>query len=172
MLNPFIPRKSKFVPIKANVPNEIITMEVQDKIKKITDDKTKAEDYVIEKVVVVTSKVNAHDYVQSFKEDVGIENVLKKIALTQDFSLLNQRNRPIGEVDENGYEMLQDYVGVPSDALEAEKIVKEGKNVFAGLPSDLVNNKSFREFVESATPEELQAYVLKQMESQKKEGAE
>lgn len=163
----FVPQKREYkhTPFECS---DIVTLEVADEIKKITDDVTKKEDFVIEKVVRETSRLDANDYVQSFADDVGIENILKKIALTGDVSLLNQRQRSIGQVDENGYEVLQDYTGIPGDVLEAAAIVKSGRDVFSSLPADLVKGRSFAEFVETATQDEIQAYMLASLEAQKK----
>lgn len=168
MLNPFIPQKREYVKTPIDESSDIITIEVFDEVEKITDDKTKKEDFVVKKVVRETSRISADEYVQSFKDDVGIENILKKVALTGDVSLLNQRQRSTGVVDENGYEVLQDYTGIPGDALEAAQAVKSGRDVFSSLPADLVKGRSFAEFVETATADELQAYMLASYEAQKK----
>lgn len=167
MLNPFIPQKREYKH-SPYVSSDIVSIELGDEVKKLTDDNTKSEDFVVIKVIKETSRVSANDYVQSFKDDVGIENILKRVALTGDISLLNQRSREVGSVDENGYEVLQDYTGVPGDVFEAAKIVKSGRDVFASLPADLVKGRSFTEFVETATDDEIQAYMVACYEASKK----
>lgn len=134
----------------------IVSLELQDKVKVVD---TKTGDYVIEKQVVETEKLNTFDYIQSFKDDVGIENILKKFALTEDPELLNQVKRASAPIMDDGKEAVQDYTNLPSSEEEAIRMAVAAKAAFADLPADLVKNRSFAEFAENFTQDELIAYI-------------
>lgn len=134
----------------------LITAEIVDKAK-VTDAKTGA--FVIEKFVEITSNVDAKEYIQSFKDDVGIEAVMRQFGLTGDPAVFEQRKTATLPVDENGYEPIQDYTGVPANQEEAYAIAATARAAFKNLPPELVNNRSFMEFAEGCTDQELAAYV-------------
>lgn len=134
----------------------LITAEIVDKAK-VTD--TKSGAFVIEKSVVIKSEVNAKEYIQSFKDDVGIEAVMRQFGLTGDPSVFDQRKLPTMPVDENGYEPIQDYTGVPANQEEAYAIAATARSAFKSLPPELVNNRSFMEFAETCTDQEIAAYI-------------
>ena len=134
----------------------IKTLEIQDKAK-ITD--TKSGDFVIEKSPVITSEIDTQEYIESFVDDVGIENILKKFALTHDPELLNQVSTPTVPIDEDGKQVIQDYTGLPDTEEAALKMAVRAKEEFGNLPPELVGNRSFAEFAENFTQDELIAYI-------------
>lgn len=70
-------------------PNEdIVEYTVIDKVKKTGEGDT---DFVVVPTVVETARYNRTDYINSFRDDVGILNILKKVQLSGDATLLNQR---------------------------------------------------------------------------------
>ena len=134
----------------------IITSELQDSVQ-ITDKKTGA--FVIEKNPVIISQIDTQEYIQSFADDVGIENILKKFELTGDPNLLNQIDRPSIPIGEDGKEIIQDYSNLPSDEEQALILAEKARAEFANLPPELVKNRSFNEFAETCTKEELLEYL-------------
>lgn len=122
--------------------------------------------------VYVTSKVNRKEYIQSFKDEVGLENILRKVEMTGDVALLDQTHRVPGAIADDGKEVLVDYTKVPSSPEEAAKIIEQGRAVFSNIPDDLKANRSFVDFVEGCTDAEVKAYlqaVLKKSEVDKNE---
>lgn len=152
-----------YVPHNFDRSRDIVTLEVQDKAK-VTD--TKSGSFVIEQEVVETSRIDTQEYIDSFKDDVGIENVLRKFELTGDPSTINQRVRPTVPVGDDGKEAVQDYVNIPTNQEEAMQIAANARAAFKALPPELVNNRSFMEFAETCTEDELKAYIA----TLKKEG--
>lgn len=144
----------------------IISGELQDKVK-ITD--TKSGSYVIEPQFVETSRIKTQDYIDSFKDQVGIENILKRFNLVNDPELFNQVYRPSVPIAEDGKEVVQDYSNLPNSMEEATEIAKKGMAAYKSLPADLVNNRSFMEFAESCSEEELNAYIAAIKKGDKKD---
>lgn len=101
-----------YQPINTEAAKDIVTSEIQDKVKVID---AKNGEYVIEEVAVETSRIDTQEYIDSFKDDVGIENILKKFQLVNDPDLLVQVKRPTVPVADDGMEFVQDYTGLPSD---------------------------------------------------------
>lgn len=48
-------------------------------------------------VIIPTVKENRDEFIQSFKDEVGVYNILKKYSMTGDMSLLNQRKALYGD---------------------------------------------------------------------------
>lgn len=121
----FTPQKVK--PIERDFGNcNIVTRKV---IDAVTMTGEKDTDFVLKKKVVETSKVDLDEYVNSFAEDVGILNVFRKVAATGDTTLINERTRVPGKVDENGFEEINDISKVPSDYMDVKKAVDSANNV-------------------------------------------
>lgn len=144
--------------------NKILTTELVDKAEIVN---SKTGEYVIKQDVKITSSIDTQEYIQSFADDVGIENILKKFDLVKDPELLNQVTRPTVPIAEDGKEVVQDYTGLPANEEEALKLAVQARDEFNSLPEDLVKGRSFSEFAESCTKEELLAYI---QGTQKKEG--
>lgn len=142
--------------LNCDASKNIITCELQDQIK-VIDEKT--GDYVVDQVPVITARIDTQDYIQSFADEVGIENILKRFELTGDPNLLNQIQRPSVSIDVDGKEIIQDYSNLPSDEEQALKLAEKARAEFANLPPELVKNRSFNEFAETCTKEELIQYI-------------
>lgn len=155
-----------YQPINTEAAKDIVTSEIQDKVKVID---AKNGEYVIEEVAVETSRIDTQEYIDSFKDDVGIENILKKFQLVNDPDLLVQVKRPTVPVADDGMEFVQDYTGLPSDEETALNLAKKAQAEFASLPSELVKGRSFNEFAKTCTKEELVSFLasLKKKEGDK-----
>lgn len=92
------------------------------------------------KLKVVNEEVDIREYVNSFADECGVENVLKKFARTGDASLFAQH-----QVIEN-----VDATKIPDGNAE---------ELFNSLPDDLKKNMSYEEFVKTLTGEQLKAYI-------------
>lgn len=106
---------------------------------------------------VVKGKTNIDDMIKSYADDVGIQNILKKIAISGDTSLLNQTGRkPLGT---GGLEEVQDYSHVPTSKTEAFNQVVAGVNAFDELPADLKGKLSMAQFAQLVGQEEFDNYI-------------
>lgn len=128
-------------------PN-LVTRKMVDKVEITGKGDT---DFVIKKKLVETSKVDLDEYVNSFADDVGILNIYEKITATGDTSLLQQRNRVPGKVDENGYEEINDVSKIPGDYMDVKKAVDSANNA----PID----KELKQALQNMSDAELNAYL-------------
>lgn len=105
------------------VEKDIVEYQVKSKAVDVGDD-----DVVVVDDLVAVAKYNRDEYINSFRDDVGIHNILAKIARTGDMSLLNQH---IGLNGEN------DLTGAPEDYMDAVKAVNDAKAAYDSLPDGL-----------------------------------
>ena len=152
-LNPMVPQLLDTVVSKAcdesDDNNYIYSREFKDKYKKTGDGE---DDFVIEQVVEVTEKIDRQQYIDSFKDDVGILNILKKVELTGDVTLLNQRTRATVDVDENGREPVNDISNF-GDQETARGVLMNVSQIIASLSPEM------REAIVNMTPEQLNEYI-------------
>lgn len=154
LLNPCIPQKY-IAPSSPSCTSEddddkyIIGRELKDCVVKTGD---KDVDFVLDKKVVEISRVDRQEYIESFADDVGILNIMKKVALTGDTSLLNQRSRVPGEVDEDGLEKVNDITGL-NDPEAIRTDLSKADKMLNMLPEDL------RNALACMSDDELKAFV-------------
>lgn len=116
------------------------------------------ENIVLQYKPVKKKTVDIDEYVGSFADEVGIQNILKKIAMSGDKSLLNQTGRePL--CPEGGLEPVQDFSNVPKSKTEAFNAVVNGVNVFDQLGDDIKGKMSLEQFVQSFGQEEFDNYI-------------
>lgn len=125
---------------------DIVKYKVIDVVKKTGEGET---DYVLTKKVVPYSIENRKESIESYRNDVGILNILKKVALTGDATLLNQR----GVV--NGIDSTE----LPTNYMEACEMLEKGMISFGDLPDDIKQKMSFEEFAKNYKQEDFDAYV-------------
>lgn len=107
---------------------------------------------------LLKNEYDLNDYIQSFSDDVGIQNIIKKLALSGDTSLLNQTGRePLCK--DGGLEPIQDYSNAPRSKVEAYNSVLAGVNAFDNLPEDLKGKMSLTQFVELFGQEQFDSYI-------------
>lgn len=116
------------------------------------------ENVVIEYKVVKKAEYKTADYINSFADDVGIQNILKKLSLSGDRSLLNQTGRE-ALCPDGGLEPVQDYTTVPANKTEAFNAVVAGVNAFDQLPEDIKGKMSMSQFVELFGQDQFNAYI-------------
>lgn len=98
------------------------------------------------------------DYIKSFADDVGIQNILKKLSLSGDKSILNQTGRE-ALCPDGGLEPIQDYSQVPSSKAEAFNIVAKGVEAYDNLPAEIKGKMSLEQFVNDFQQEQFNAYI-------------
>lgn len=127
------------------------------KAQKVTDNDGVQQDIVVFEPVFI-KKYNINEYIKSFEDDVGIQNILRKVALTGDRTLLNQTGR-IGECPDGGLEDVKDYTNVPGSKTEAFNAVVAGVEAYDKLPADMKAKMSFEQFAQEFGEEQMKAYV-------------
>lgn len=166
-MNFFIrPANLKRVPKQYTPEKDIVTYMRQDKLVKTKVDakgNVDQDEFEVQEVAVETERVNRQDYINSFREDVGIANILKKVALSGDATLLNQVSRNPLPLDADGKEIVQDITPL-QDGYEA--VGDMGDNMlktYAALPDDLKAGRTLEQFLTSVSQAEIDAYVAKQV---------
>lgn len=162
----FFQRTDKMTKIKKSLimEKDKIDYEVRDVLISANfdkDGKVDEDDYVVEKKAVEVGRVDMQEYVNSFREDVGIANILKKVALSGDVSMLNQVERTALPLDEDGKEMIQDVTALQNGDETLAKIGDNMKKGYEELPEDLKAGRSLEKFLETVSKEEIAAFVAK-----------
>lgn len=134
--------------------------------KKISED---SEEAVIQFKPVAKETYDIQEYIESFSDDVGIQNILRKLAISGDKSILNQTGREALNPD-GGLEPIQDYTNVPKSKVEAFNAVAAGVAAFDELPQDLKGKLSLTQFVELFGQDEFDNYVKKLMAANEPKG--
>lgn len=105
-------------------------------------------DYIEKVRIVEGNRVNRAKYIASFADDVGIQNILKKIRMTGDESLLNQCKG-----------QFLDTTGLPSSKEDAYAAVENGVKAFDDLPDELKRKMSMADFVNYFGQEQFDEFI-------------
>lgn len=138
----------------------IITYDI---VKKVKMTGNKDTDFVVLDKVEEVDRINRQDYYNSNADEVGILNIINKVRLSGDITLLNQTGRvsmPGVEKDALG-RPVEDVVDVTKyqvDQVEALESYKKGAAVFESLDPELKKKLSFEE-VAKLSDAEIDAYV-------------
>lgn len=161
MSNPFQPIPEKLKP-KACSPVVFDTIRevwvLVPKGEKVVDIDGVARD-VITFVPTKERDVPIKEYIESFADDVGIQNILKKVAMTGDKSYLNQTGRSSLETDENNREPVQDYTDAPMSKTDAFNAVAAGVRAYDALPEEIRGQMSFAQFAEGFGQVQYEQYI-------------
>lgn len=149
---------SSYVPEK-----DIVKYERKDKLVKADSE----DDFVVEEVAVEVERVNRQEYIDSFREDVGIANILKKVALSGDASLLNQVKRQPLPIADDGKEVIQDITPLQAGEDAVAKMGDNMRKTFADLPDELKAGRSLEQFCETCSKAEIDAFVASYIEKKK-----
>lgn len=113
---------------------------------------------------IVTGKKNRREYIESFSDDVGLENILQKIgqgAIAEDkYSIL--KSNPAGQV--NDLRGFQDIDNLGDIQILADK----ARVTFANLDPELKKNMSFAEFCSKFNNQALTDYVTAKAKAKEK----
>lgn len=99
--------------------------------------------------IVDTDKEDRQAYIDSFADECGVMNVLKKYALTGDASLLNQRELSYGDISD-----------LPVDELNPEALQQRADATLAALNAKL-GTQLTAEQLQSMSQDELLALMIK-----------
>lgn len=102
-------------------------------------------------------KTNIVEFINSFEDQVGIDNILKRVALSGDTSLLNEK--------EALYADLTPY----EDTAEAFKKAQALNELYDSIDPELRNGAGIKEFIENLTEEKIQAYLDKKLKEREEE---
>ena len=96
---------------------------------KVTGEKD--TDFIIDKRVHEVSRTPRQEYIDSFRDDVGILNIIEKVRLSGDATLLDQTHRvgvPGSEKDALGREVedVADYTAYQVEKIQALEAYKKG----------------------------------------------
>lgn len=151
--NPCIPQNivHPYCPVAVETENDkyIFSRELKDIYKKTGDGE---DDFVIESKIVTTQKIDRQEYIESFRDDVGILNIMKKVALTDDVTLLNQRTRQTLAVDEDGKEVVTD-ISQLGDQEFAKNYLLNVQQMLASMDPEM------RDAITNMSGDELKAYL-------------
>lgn len=124
------------------------------------------KDFVVKTRVVESSRVNRQEYVNSFSDEVGIHNILKKVLATGDETLLKQR--PDGA--------FIDATQFQTSRADLVNSVEKGVKAFDNLPVDIKKKMSMEDFVNNFGQKEFDAFIQAKVDAilaaKKKEGDE
>lgn len=109
--------------------------------------------------VVEDVTLDIQEFIDSQSDDVGIQNILKKVAMTGDTSLYNQTGRKGLPVDETGKEVINDLTNFPTSINEAVELAKAANSEFAKIDKELTQNKSIGQFLDGLDPATIEAYL-------------
>ena len=108
---------------------------------------TVVEDYV------ESRRYNRQKYINSFRDDVGIINMLKKV----NAGLLNPGVLAANFSGDPGN--VSDFSDVPTDVGDAMLLVDNARAVYASLPADLTKGMDFNTFCKNFNQEAFNAYL-------------
>lgn len=161
--NPFIGRSDGvvFVGRRFDKPEDIDIIEYYDKDVVVKTGEGE-DDYKIEKKLVEYNRVNRDKYIQSFSDEVGITNILKKVAL--------------GGVDVEQFKAKPGFVDMtqfPQGYGDAEKmLVDQRKEIWDSLPDELRTKMNYSDFVkDDSVVGIIQDYYDKLIAAKKAEAA-
>lgn len=137
--------------------DEHVEYDIRDKFIRIGPGE---QDFRVEKEVFVTSSVSRDKYIQSFAKDVGVDNLVKKVVLTQDKSYLEQSKGISGN-----------FVGFPRTNMELEDAIDAGKKGAKKLGINLTT-ESLNAYVDKRVDELLVERAKAQLEAQQKAAKE
>lgn len=121
------------------------------------------EDFIVKKRKKEVSRVDRSDYISSFSDEVGIQNILKKVQLTGDHSLLDQRvpvDLPIVEtIEGKQLQEIYDSTNIPDDITKAYALIEKGVNAFDNLPDEIKQKMDMETFVKNFGQDKLDSYL-------------
>lgn len=150
MSNPMIPNKKRQSAVgETNWDTDYIDYEIKQKVVK-----TGEGDYdfvVVDEVIEHKRSIDAS--IQAYANEVGVEAMLNRVALTGDESILETlKAGNEGRVD--------DFTNFPGDLMEYQHRMVSAEEVFNSLDPKLTQGRTFAEFCEGISKEELDAYIL------------
>lgn len=163
-INNYLDRVDGFVLTGQVFPNpdndDIVEYDVVDTVVKTGEKDT---DFIIQKKIIEVARYNRRDYLNSSSDEVGIMNILKKVQMSGDVELLNQRSGTslptVATVGGRDFQEIYDTTILPTSKVAANDAVVQGVHTFDTLPEDMKNKMSMADFVNNFGAEQLQNYL-------------
>lgn len=159
-------KKRRVIPGQVFPDPEKDTIKVWKEVKEIEKTGEGKSDFKIHCKLAVAEEYNRADHINSFSGDVGIQNVLKKVALS---------GRDIGSVIESGAfqskqkgDHVVDISKTPQDTFEALNQVEKGIKGWKGIPDELKKGRNMAEFAKTFNADELNSYIEAQVQKRLK----
>lgn len=150
MPSPFVAADCKYNKplVQAEPETDYIARKIVKKAK-ITgyEDEAKTQPIGVMIPTVVIERTPIKELVNSHKDEVGVVNIIKRIAKTGDMSLLEQ-NKPI----------YGDLSKLPQSDAEIKAKALELENIYKSLPADMTKGLTISEFVKTFGSKELIDY--------------
>lgn len=148
--NPFMGRTDGLVFVaKDYKEDDFAVVKLGKKVNQLSDD---VYDFDVVDIVEITDVVKRQDYIAQYADDVGILNILKKVAKTGDTGLLNQCQPATGV----------DLTNMPDNWLDAAALKEKAMASYNKLPEELRKDISVEDFMAlsmDAVGEKIDAYV-------------
>lgn len=105
------------------------------------------DDFKIEtKEEIIYTNIAKH--IASFKDDVGIRAIMKKVALTGDATLLDEKQT-----------FVADLSGIPDEPQEKLKAYKNAQEAYGKIDPELRGSMTMEEFIKSMDAEKIGKYI-------------
>lgn len=91
---------------------------------------------------------NIDEHIASFADDVGVRAIMKKIALTGDASLLNEKEA-----------LYADLSGIPDLPQEKLMAYRKAEDAFTKIDPELRGSMSMEDFIKSMDAEKIGKYI-------------
>ena len=150
MINPFLAREDGENSFGINLSEPELIIKVVKPVV-VYPEKDNKDLFYVSYEEVITQKLDRKKYIKSFDGDVGVLNVVKKLAL-------NKENAMDGRfaVKSNTYVDLSDF---PKDGEEMAKMMASKNEVWAKLDPDLKKDMTYEEFCNTFSMDEFNAYI-------------
>lgn len=123
------------------------------------------DDFLVEKKLVVYRTYDRDKYIQDQSDDVGILNILKKVALSG--ADLTENNPYMAKP---GYVDMTEF---PQDLQGAQDLVSNAKKAWEKIPVEVKGSMSYEDFIKSDAAQKLYDYYSKlQVQEPEKGGKE
>ena len=128
--------------------DDIVEQLIVKKAVPIGDD---GEVSVVEEVIEA-KRYNRQEFINSFRDDVGILNILKKV----NAGLINPATLAISA---NSGQPIVDISDIPSDIGDALALVDDAHKLYASLPDDLKKGMDFNTFCQTFNQKAFDDYI-------------
>lgn len=152
-------KKPKIIDTSDHTDDDIVEHLIIKKAVPIGDD---GEVSIVEEYVE-TRRYNRQAFINSFREEVGIVNLLKKV----NAGLLNP-GVLAASFDLTGKKIL-DISEVPTDVGDAMNLVDQAHVLYASLPADLKAGMDFNTFCKTFDQKKFDAYIQSKMPKPKED---
>lgn len=137
--------------------SDIVEYDIVEKVVKLGDD---PHDFVLDHDCVEVSRMNRQEYINSFRNDVGVLNIMKKVAIS-------------GE-NPFGVSLGDDVIDLDPMQLSTEDAIKamsQGVQAYSGLDPEL-KKSSIDEFMSTVDAGALNEWLQKKMAEKSADGVQ